>query len=65
MEHASGQRFMYACGVESLVACWLLLPLLLAVRVSGYSGDRSRKLPRIGKDRIARGVGQHRQIRLG
>jgi hypothetical protein len=44
----------------------LFLLLLLAVRLSGYSGDRSRKLPRIGKkDRVVKGVGQHRQVRLG
>jgi hypothetical protein len=43
-----------------------LLPLLLAVRLSGYSGDRSRKLSRSGKeDRVVKGVGQHRHHRLG
>ena len=43
-----------------------LLPLLLVVRLSGYSGDRSRKLPSSGKeDRVVKGVGQHRHHRLG
>jgi hypothetical protein len=43
-----------------------LLPLLLAVRLSGNPGDRSRRLPRIGKkDRLLKGVGQHRQVCLG
>ena len=43
-----------------------LLPLLLAVRLSGYSGDRSRKLSRRGKeDRVVKGVGQHRHHLLG
>ena len=43
-----------------------LLPLLLAVRLSGYSGDRSRNLPRSGEeDRVVKDVGQHRHHRLG
>jgi hypothetical protein len=43
-----------------------LLPLLLVVSLSGYSGDRSRKLPSSGKeDRVVKGVGQYRHHRLG
>ena len=43
-----------------------LLAVLLVPRLSGYPIDRSRNLPRSGKeDRVVKDVGQHRYHRLG
>jgi hypothetical protein len=52
-------------GVQQQGDYAFLLLLLVAVRLSVNSIDRSRNLPRIGKeDRVLRGVGQNRQVSL-
>ena len=50
--------------VDGLRQTFLFLGILVVPYVC--SGNRSRKLPGIGKeDRVVKGVGQHRQVRLG
>jgi len=61
-----GLAALKSTATRSTRICIFLLPLVLPSLLRGHPGNRSRKLPRSRKkDRRVRGIGQHRQHRLG